>query len=281
MPVIRSAIEAELPTIEEIHASSQFLSKNEHGAKVAIVREHFAVKFGAVVSLSEAEMMKFIAGNTAVPVPKVHAAFTDSKTQVSYIIMDYVPGSTLESLAPTLSAEEKTAICLQVRECIKELRELPPQGYFGVIGRKPYHDAVHWTPDNDPIVSGPFNTQAELNEGILARLRLSETDTYVQYIKSLMEPIFRGHRPVLTHGDLQPKNIMVNKIGSCEDGSGKFEVTLIDWELSGWYPEFWEYCSATILCRFKPLWLELVQNVLQPYVVEYLMMQQIYNVVYY
>jgi aminoglycoside phosphotransferase (APT) family kinase protein len=40
------------------------------------------------------------------------------------------------------------------------------------------------------------------------------------------------HRIVLTHGDLTPRNIIVQ---DCKIAG------LIDWEDAGWYPEYWEY----------------------------------------
>ncbi|KAF2704894.1 hypothetical protein K504DRAFT_537480 [Pleomassaria siparia CBS 279.74] len=49
-----------------------------------------------------------------------------------------------------------------------------------------------------------------------------------------------GHRIVLTHGDLNQANIMVKH--------GKI-VSLIDWEFSGWYPEYWEYVNFCMHIR--------------------------------
>jgi aminoglycoside phosphotransferase (APT) family kinase protein len=52
------------------------------------------------------------------------------------------------------------------------------------------------------------------------------------------------HRLVMTHGDLHPRNIMVKWEGDENEGDGygrekKIRVTaLVDWELSGWYPEY-------------------------------------------
>jgi thiamine kinase-like enzyme len=57
------------------------------------------------------------------------------------------------------------------------------------------------------------STPKVIREGLRARLRCD-------------------HRAVLTHGDLSPRNIIVqdNKI-----------TGLIDWEIAGWFPEYWEY----------------------------------------
>lgn len=49
----------------------------------------------------------------------------------------------------------------------------------------------------------------------------------------------------------------------------------------GWYPELREFCSASILCRFKPDWLELLTEILDHYLVEYLMIRIVYSTVFY
>lgn len=43
---------------------------------------------------------------------------------------------------------------------------------------------------------------------------------------------------MFTHGDLQAKNILVSRVGTRDDGRGEFNIKIIDWENSGWYPEY-------------------------------------------
>jgi thiamine kinase-like enzyme len=43
---------------------------------------------------------------------------------------------------------------------------------------------------------------------------------------------------VFTHADLHPSNIIIN-----QDHPSKI-LALIDWEQSGWYPDYWEFCKA-------------------------------------
>lgn len=40
-----------------------------------------------------------------------------------------------------------------------------------------------------------------------------------------------------------------------DDGSGIFEIKVVDWEISGWYPESCEFFNFTLTGRFKPDWL--------------------------
>ena len=270
-----------LPTIAEIEAAAEVLSMPDNSAKVVRVKEQFAVKFGNGIPLSEAENMKFLAANSKVPVPKVYAAFIDPETNRTFIIMEYVRGDNLQKLLPSLTPTEKVIICKLVKDAIIELRKIPSPGYLGTLNRQPYHDGVFWTKDNNPLISGPFANQKEMNRGILERLRQTESSQYIQLLQKTVDSTLHDHRPVFTHGDLQPKNIMVEKAESHDDGSPAFKITLIDWEIAGWYPEYWDFCNATISCRFKPDWLELIPDILDQYPVEYLMMQVIYSAVFY
>lgn len=271
----------DLPTVAEIEAAVEVLSMPDNSAKVVRVKDKFAVKFGNGIPLSEAENMEFLAANSNVPVPKVYAAFIDPETNRTFIIMEYVAGNNLQVLLPSLTATQKEAICMLVRDAIIELRNIPPPSYFGTLNRRPYHDGVFWTKDNNPLISGPFANQQEMNRGILERLRRTESCQYVQLLQKMVESTLHDHHSVFTHGDLQPKNIMVEGVEPRDGGSLPFKITIIDWEIAGWYPEFWDFCNATISCRFKPDWLELIPDILDEYPVEYLMMQVVYGTVFY
>ncbi|PLB49652.1 hypothetical protein P170DRAFT_465021 [Aspergillus steynii IBT 23096] len=103
-------------------------------------------------------------------------------------------------------------------------------------------------------------------------------------VAALREPIHRtlsGHKNVFTHADLQPKNVMVEQKGVCEDGSPDYQITLLDWALAGWYPEYWDYCNSTVYCQGKHEWLELVPDIFDEYPVEYLMMRIFYTSMFY
>ena len=56
-----------------------------------------------------------------------------------------------------------------------------------------------------------------------------------------MVAALKGHAIVLTHGDMSPRNIIVQ---------GTKVVALLDWEMAGYYPEYWEYTKAL----YRPAW---------------------------
>lgn len=65
------------------------------------------------------------------------------------------------------------------------------------------------------------------------------TPTYIQFLRNLVPA--DSVQCVFTHSDFRPANIMVEK---GEDGAWKV-VSVVDWESSGFYPEYWESVKAT------------------------------------
>src|SRR5579871_2534068 len=83
---------------------------------------------------NEAETMKFVRENTTLPVPEDIDYWTyDEK---NYILMEKVPGVTLESVWSTLSPEEKECILVQVKYYVQEIRKFE-FSHIGVINRMP------------------------------------------------------------------------------------------------------------------------------------------------
>ncbi|KAI2892815.1 hypothetical protein CBS63078_747 [Aspergillus niger] len=249
-----------LPTVPEIEAATERLSMADEYDQVFRVGERFAVKSGYGVPLIEGETMKFL---------EEHQVPHGSR-----------PWDTLENLLPSLDPSEKAIICKLIKDAMSKLRSIPSPGYFGMLNRQPFLDGVFWTEDNNPKISGPFTDQEDLNLAIIERMSQIEREQYIRLLRPMIDQTLRGHRPVFTHGDLQPKNIMVERLG-VRDGCPEFKITLLDWEGAGWFPEYWEFCNATIACRFKPDWLELVPNILEQYSLEFLMMQVVYASVFY
>ncbi|TQN69272.1 hypothetical protein CSHISOI_06211 [Colletotrichum shisoi] len=270
-----------IPSIDEIRASTDILSPSDASATVARVGQHIAVKFGARISLLEAENLKYVSENSDVPVPKVLATMTEPETGCNFIVMEYVDGQRLDAIWESLASEEKHDIGKQIQTALEDLRKIPIPGYFGALDRQPFPDGIFWTQEGNPETSGPFDTEEELNKGIVRRLEASEPASYTSLLAALISETLKGHRAVFTHGDLQPKNILVSRSGIKEDGRGEFKIKIIDWENSGWYPEYWEFCNSTITGRFRPQWLELVLQIMPIYKTEYLMLQTIRSVLFY
>ena len=87
-------------------------------------------------------------------------------------------------------------------------------------------------------------------------------------IKSYLDT---NHKIVITHGDLHRdplKNHSTQYLGQAIYQISNHRVTvtgIVDWEMCGWYPEYWEYVKAlnsiTIGGDFGDWWSHLPSNI--------------------
>lgn len=87
----------EIPSVAQIKAATDFLSASDASTKVVRVGREFAVKYGRSVSVVEGESQKYVAENSAVPVPRVFKIFTDAMG-TDYIVMEFIYGMILERI---------------------------------------------------------------------------------------------------------------------------------------------------------------------------------------
>ncbi|KAJ1675308.1 hypothetical protein EV182_001519 [Spiromyces aspiralis] len=270
LPYYAPDIPAPLPTVEEIENLPNPIKT--HKSLVAFrVTPHFVVKFGAGVDLIEGENMLFVRQATNIPVPKLYALYSDPQTGKNYIVMEHIAGETLESLWPSLTEQDKDMVIAKLRQYFDELRQLPSPGYFGRLGGRPLRSYFL----GDLPISGPLETEDALNVVILHNFTQKCDSQYrVKFYRQSLPHIFRDHKPVFTHGDLQQKNILVRKAArnpdpaEVSDGGDELEVYLVNWELSGWYPDYWEYCVIFCLTTLNTDWLLRIGKALEPYYCE-------------
>lgn len=89
------------------------------------------------------------------------------------------------------------------------------------------------------------------------------------YIRGMLNA--RKHTIVLTHGDFRPANIMVR------DGR---VAAILDWEMAGWYPEYWEFAKAFYLENFTTDWGIYMLDTLSPYYYEQAMYSKLMDVLW-
>ncbi len=258
---------APLPTVAEILASTTRLSAYWE-TPVFRVGGHYAVKFGGRFKLQEGENMLFVQQSTSIPVPKVYALFYDEETKMNFMVQEYIPGKNLESVWGKLGAAEKQAIVSQLRRNLDELRSIPSPGHYGGIWRQPTRD-FHFTDGThkdeayqDSAISGPHETEEQWVEGMWRCLDtriVSSTRDQLPYIRRYYHAVFKGHQPVFTHANFLPRNVILR-----EDGI----VVIIDWERSGWYPSFWEYCCSMMILQYNDDWGFWVPKILDEYYCE-------------
>lgn len=107
---------------------------------------------------------------------------------------------------------------------------------------------------------GPFHGEAAFIQGLTSNFRaLRENNGHpvfkAQFWEEHLVKVLRDLRPRLTHGDVQRRNIMVAERADCtvEGGPRTFDVFLVDWEMAGWLPRFWEFFIASKRYHFTEM----------------------------
>lgn len=185
------------------------------------------VKAGPTITFAEAYALQYVAKHASVPVPRLIDAY-ESKG-VNFIVMEYVNGTPLSMLWGKMQNDEKSSILRELRQYVDELRNIPPPRP-GVIAALDYSPADDERISSNPI--GPFESHDAFHLFLRWGIESPTASPHVEIAHAHQQ--YR-HRTVLTHGDLAPQNIIVK--------NGKI-TAIIDWETSGWFPEYWEYCLA-------------------------------------
>jgi hypothetical protein len=96
--------------------------------------------------------------------------------------------------------------------------------------------------------TGPFSSISSFNDWVFHAAILGHL------IPPEIPKIHRDNHPdegkiFFTHGDLTLPNILV----AGPPGAREL-VAIVDWEQSGWYPEYWEYCKLLYAVDYEHEW---------------------------
>lgn len=252
------------------------------GPRVVLADSDMVAKFGAGVRLAEAEAMHLAQTLTSVPVPKVLSAYV--LNDICYIIMSYENGESLCSYWDRASDREKMSVISQLHDNVEQIRAIKGD-YIGGLNRSPCKGLIFkagWG-DSATYSYGPYNSEAESNEGIVQALEdryapncrstdLHFTSAHCAYIINQMVRELKGHRIVFTHGDLRPANILVRADGT---------VVFLGWGLAGFWPEYWEHYRAMFHVPWTTSWDREVELFIPPYHIENSVIKRVTDVLWY
>ncbi|KAM7191183.1 Protein kinase-like domain containing protein [Rhypophila sp. PSN 637] len=147
----------------------------------------------------------------------------------------FVPGLTLEQAWPQLDNAQKRSISGQLDTLFSSLRKLafPANTPLGGVQGGGCSDSRRGV----RVASEPIMDTKQFEDFIFDG-SIRATPVYIKLLRDLMPP---PAKCVFTHGDVRPANIMVDKD---EDGTWGI-ISIIDWEASGFYPEYWESVKMT------------------------------------
>lgn len=191
------------------------------------VHQGRAVKRGGRLFENEASNLRFIAEHTTIPVPHVYGIERDDRGKVISIEMDYMPGRPLDQVWEGMTENQRDSITQELHGYVAQLRSL--KGSY--IGAADHGQAV--VGDIVSHEAGPFEDEHAFNEFLFSKIIDIVPDALRYYATSTFR---EDHEIVFTHGDLAPRNILVDD-NACV-------TAILDWEEAGWYPAYWEHVRA-------------------------------------
>lgn len=175
--------------------------------------------------------------------PDIHGILQSGRW--GFVFMTRIEGEPLDRLWKTLSPAQKESIKEQLGSMFSSIRSLPPPPsdephaiLGGGIPRR-CKDARR----DIRVAEHPIKNVAEFNQFLTSDPKRTETG-WLRMIRSFL---ISDYKLVMTHGDLHPRNVMELKpnVSPSDVPADWVEVTgLLDWEMCGYYSEYWEYVKA-------------------------------------
>ncbi|KAK2798721.1 hypothetical protein FQN50_008759 [Emmonsiellopsis sp. PD_5] len=193
--------------------------------KVIRLDENRVLK-SSITDSRETEAMKFIAANTTIPVPKVYDAkwSDDPAWKPSQIVMEYIPGESLDKAWEKLSHEQRLSTCAELRGFLEQLQQLKGTRIQAVNGGRVTVGLRF------PRQGGPFDTEKEFHDFLVESSSQRLSPFFKQYARDALAD---DHEIRFAHGDFSPRNIIVDECGHVK--------AVLDWDRAGWYPEYWDH----------------------------------------
>ncbi|KAF4823484.1 hypothetical protein CGCTS75_v010321 [Colletotrichum tropicale] len=169
-----------------------------------------------------------------VPVPEVFGWVNDGEQGFMYMFL--VEGDTLEERWSEMAEDERLDVCKELRVMVNARRAWKKMRVKGSHLKQPLNDIIL---RDYPESSGPF-------EG---------PDAIEKFHTTCGIKIDNKKEVLFTHADLLPSNIMLTP------GLLPRVAAINDWEQTGWYPEYWEYCKVKRMNQFsEPMHTEWIEN---------------------
>ena len=158
--------------------------------------------------------------------------------RITLIFLTYIPSTTLGEVWNKLDSDQKVSVRDQLDAILTSIRSLPyvdghPLG--GVAGEGCKDIRRHLRQSDKPI-----KTLVEFEDFLFSSPRPGGL-VFVELLRQLSPCLPSPANIVFTHGDLRPDNITV-EMG---DHDQCLITGIIDWEYSGFYPDYYEAVRST------------------------------------
>jgi aminoglycoside phosphotransferase len=202
----------------------------------------------------EVEAMQYVQSRTSIPIPTVlDAYYGTSEEREGWILMTRLPGRQMGEAWPTMTESAQAETIRQLKSHLEQLRGLhpPEHGWIGSCSNGPAYD--HRI--NNVTTCGPFANVSDFHDFLVAPVRNCPRPEWADKYRRLLSD---GHGIVFAHADLSWENILI------DPETGKV-TGVLDWEMAGFWPEWWEYRKALYGSRSQIWWMDVLKEIMQEY----------------
>lgn len=206
------------------------------------IREDSVVKHKSQMIPSELEIAELVRCETCIPIP-FHQQFLPPGPQdnEAYLVMEYVEGQNLADIWDNLSWWMKFRVAVTLRYYyVHQLRQIPSRLGLSVPG--PLGDSAEYCEGRLFTSDGPqrFTSYSGLCTWYADRLLWMQTIVRNEY--AMKSPAFDRRPLAIVHQDLYLRNLLLGSDG---------QLWMIDWELEGVYPDWFEYANAQLYAEIN------------------------------
>jgi hypothetical protein len=105
---------------------------------------------------------------------------------------------------------------------------------------------------------GPFTSVAKFHDFIVGPVKNCPRPEWVAKYRNMLSD---DYHVIFAHADLSWENILL-------DPTTGFITGIVDWEMAGFWPEWWEYRKALFGSRSRPWWIKILGQVMKEYRLE-------------
>ncbi|CDF36840.1 unnamed protein product [Chondrus crispus] len=182
-------------------------------------------------------------------IPRTFGVLIDQSGRTYYHFMTYFPRPSLETHWIRLSHAQKKSVKELLEPIFQQLRKVPSPPLdkgrltWGSGVPRRCIDTRRW----DRVAKEEILDEKAFNDFLTTRDR--GRGPWIKMVRSFMR---KDRACAMTHADLHPRNIVVQLVRRSENGASADYLTqkdvkvlgVIDWDKSGWYPEYWEFVKA-------------------------------------
>ncbi|KAK2768758.1 hypothetical protein FQN54_000614 [Arachnomyces sp. PD_36] len=182
------------------------------------------LKTGKRVSKNEGNALLLLEKHTSIAAPRLINATIDNEKR-GFLLMTKVPGIPVEKVFYRMTYEERDQLAKDLGKCIYQYRRIPNDNKYLICDSVGGPVTDHRT--DEP--SGPYKSKADFLDYFTEDLGDARNKRPISVLYD------KEHQVCFTHSDLHLSNILVS--------SGQLSG-IVDWENSGFKPEYWEYTRA-------------------------------------